>query len=220
MDAPICQQVLGQSKTRLVIPSYVSETHRLHVFKTSHHPRLTVDHNKLAIDVALSTAAAPTYFDAHDFSGGSGLVDGGIWANNPTGLLAVEAAGVLDWDMSTVRLLSLGTSHQFVAPKKKVGRLGALKDNWIFDLMFRGQDRASLGTASILMKYPHENDHLLRIDPMVDPELKGLDNLKAIDRLIGIAKTEARSHLPKIINEFFKFQKDDFKPYATTGELK
>jgi hypothetical protein len=41
------------------------------------------DFRSLVVDVALSTAAAPTYFPTHQLDCGTPLIDGGMWANNP-----------------------------------------------------------------------------------------------------------------------------------------
>lgn len=46
--------------------------------------------NHPIVDAALATAAAPTYFPAHEL-GGRALVDGGVFANNPSVAAIVEA---------------------------------------------------------------------------------------------------------------------------------
>src|SRR4051794_2714465 len=79
---------LGESTTRLLIPSMNLESGAVHVFKTAHHPRFERDYKLRAVDVALATAAAPTYFRTHRLPSGSPLVDGGLWANNPMGAAA------------------------------------------------------------------------------------------------------------------------------------
>ena len=53
---------LGDSKKRLVIPSLNLENGEVYVYKTAHHPRLERDYKEKAVEVALKTAAAPTYF--------------------------------------------------------------------------------------------------------------------------------------------------------------
>src|SRR2546423_1043044 len=70
----------------------------------------TLEHNykHKVVEVALSTAAAPSYFPAHRLSSGTPLVDGGVWANNPVGVAAVEAIGVLGWPADELRILSIG----------------------------------------------------------------------------------------------------------------
>ena len=61
---------LGHCQTRVCIPAYDADRGMMHVFKTSHHPQLTRDYQIPACDIALSTAAAPVYFDSYDLSSG------------------------------------------------------------------------------------------------------------------------------------------------------
>ncbi len=67
----------------------------VYIYKTAHHPRLRNDYKSFAVDIALATAAAPTYFPQHITEHGVGLLDGGIWANNPIDLAVVEAVTLL-----------------------------------------------------------------------------------------------------------------------------
>lgn len=85
---------LGDSQTRLLIPAFEPIRREVHVFKTAHHERFTTDWQVPAVDVALATAAAPTYFPSRTIEGGIGLLDGGLWANDPSGLGVVEAIGL------------------------------------------------------------------------------------------------------------------------------
>jgi len=62
----------------------------------------------LAVDAALATAAAPTYFHHHVTQDSVGLSDGGTWANNPTALAVVEAITMLGWPRKSLHVLSLG----------------------------------------------------------------------------------------------------------------
>src|SRR6267378_3845802 len=71
---------------RTILDFYVNEGPA--VFRQD-RPRLS------AVDAALATAAAPTYLPQHEMENYIGLIDGGVWANNPCGLAAVEAAAVL-----------------------------------------------------------------------------------------------------------------------------
>ena len=75
---------LGESAKRLVVPSFNIDTGEVHVWKTSHHPRFERDYKSLVVDVALSTAAAPTYFPTHQLACGTPLIDGGMWATIPS----------------------------------------------------------------------------------------------------------------------------------------
>lgn len=203
---------LGESATRLIIPAYNSASQRPYVFKTSHHPRLTTDYAWKVVDVAMATAAAPTYFEAHDFEGAIGLIDGGIWANNPSGMAAVEGAGMLGWDMRQARMLSLGCSEQFLTPSRRVGGLKALCGGWVTDILFRGQDRASMGTAKLLLGHPHENPCLIRVNPSLERRFRALDDASIISELQRVAIDCARHHMPQVQEFFFSAERPAFVP--------
>ncbi len=70
--------------------------------------RIQTDNRSFAVDAALATAAAPTYFRQHITQHDVGLLDGGVWANNPVAIAAVEAIGVLGWPRESLHILSLG----------------------------------------------------------------------------------------------------------------
>ena len=63
----------------------------------------------------MATAAAPTYFKRHKTADHIGLLDGGVWANNPIALAVVEAISLLGWPASSLRILSLGCVNEVYA---------------------------------------------------------------------------------------------------------
>lgn len=83
MERAFQSKRLGDSSVRLIVPAYHADKEDVYVFKTRHHPRLQLDWKESAVNVALATAAAPTYFQAHPMPSGAPLIDGGIWANKP-----------------------------------------------------------------------------------------------------------------------------------------
>ncbi|MBW8309737.1 MAG: patatin-like phospholipase family protein [Candidatus Paracaedibacteraceae bacterium] len=65
-------------------------------------------------EIARCTSAAPTYFEAHTVILGEGekaLVDGGIWANNPSPHVAAHLIKKFQAPVSQVHVLSLGTGE-------------------------------------------------------------------------------------------------------------
>ena len=66
----------------VLVPAINYTTGTLRAFKTSHHPDFYQDADKLLVDVALATSAAPTYFPNHQIEDAR-YVDGGLVANNP-----------------------------------------------------------------------------------------------------------------------------------------
>jgi hypothetical protein len=77
----------------------------VYLYKTAHHPRLETDYKQPAIDAAMATAAAPTFLKPHMTESAVELVDGGVWANNPIGVAAVEAIGMLGWPRDKLKIL-------------------------------------------------------------------------------------------------------------------
>ncbi len=208
---------LGESNNRLVVPSLNLENGEVYIYKTAHHPRFEYDYREKAVDVALATAAAPTYFPTHRSAAGTPLVDGGVWANNPTGMATVEAIGVLGWAAESLRVLSLGcTSEPLGIGKARVAAMGA--GYWVtrlVSLFTTAQSFSSLGTAYVLAGH----DAVLRVDPSVPPGRFGLDAHKEIDSLRGLGVSEARKALPKVRDMFVNDgYAERFKPHKTSSE--
>jgi hypothetical protein len=204
------ERLLGESQTRLLIPAFDSTLGTVRVFKTSHHPRLEIDYTVKAIDIAMATAAAPTYFPAHQTEAGAILVDGGVWANNPVGFAVVESVAVLGWPADQIRVLSLGCTS---VPLDVPANAGYLTHNvGIFDLLFQGQSAGSIGTAKLLIGDTAANPRLFRIDPVVAPGLFTLDDASKLRHLIGIGETAAREFLPTFRAVFLGDQKEAFVP--------
>jgi patatin-like phospholipase/acyl hydrolase len=209
LESKFGERKLGESKTRLVIPSVNLETGEVHVYKTSHHPRLQRDYKEKVVDVALATSAAPTYFPTHKSSAGIPLIDGGLWANNPAGLAVVEGIGILDWPREEIKILSIGcTSEPINIKAARSISLGL--GYWgtkIADLFMSTQSTASTGTAQLLVG--HEN--VSRFNCVVANGKFGLDVVSGIDSLAGLGNSEARKALPAI-QSFFTEKVEAFTP--------
>ncbi len=203
-------RLLGDSKTRLLIPSLNLETGEVHVFKTAHHERFVRDDKEKVVDVALATAAAPTFFPTHNLESGTPLIDGGMWANNPMSAAAVEALGVLEWPKGSVKLLGVGCTTP-VASTQDRGQRGRGKLYWatrVADTFMAGQSSSSLGAAQLLLG--HENVH--RVSPSVGAAMYKLDGVGAIKSLRGLGSTQARTEYPKVKEMFFTSKAEKFVP--------
>ena len=206
-------KLLGDSKTRLLIPSLNLETGEVHVFKTAHHSRFVRDYKEKAVDVALATAAAPTYFPTHTLSSGEPLVDGGMWANNPMGTAAVEALGVLEWPRGDIRLLGIGCTE--TPPDTANRRARGIVNYWatrLVSIFMAGQSSSSLGTAQLLLG--HDNVH--RVSPHVGGGRYKLDRANAIKSLKGLGASEARKEFPKVQSMFLS---DEGRPFVPMKEV-
>jgi len=207
LESVFGDRTLGESKTRLVVPSFDPRCRAVYVFKTAHHARLQTDWREKVVDVALATAAAPTYFPQHSLRTGTALIDGGVWANNPVGLAVVEALGVLGWPRESLRVLSIGCSE---VPTRLPENPGWLRLSPVLaDLFLMGQSHGSLGTAKLLLA---SREKLLRIQPVVPAGMYELDSVEQLEDLQGIGASLARENLPRIRDEFLQFPRSEFSP--------
>ena len=154
-------RLLGSSTLRLAIPAFDGKHGEIFVYKTPHHRDYKFDRLELMVDVALATAAAPTYFRPHHH-GGYTLVDGGIWANNPIMLALVEALTCFDLDRAQIDILSIGCgSDPYIVSKAQISLGGMWYWRDIFEAQTRLQSLAAINQARLLLGPPS----VLRLDP-------------------------------------------------------
>ena len=204
------EKKLGDSEKRLVIPCLNLENGEVHVYKTAHHSRLMRDYKERAIDVALATAAAPTYFPTHRSIAGTPLIDGGLWANNPVGISVVEAISVLNWPRDSIKVLSLGCTEPLNVNWGRRISLG--KSYWAFkllDVFMYAQSNSSLGTAKLLAGH----DNVIRIAPGLPPGRFSLDGTKELPSLTGLGDSTAREALPKLCEIFLTAPVEPFNAF-------
>ena len=202
-------KLLGESNTRLVIPAVSAYTNRVYVYKTRHHPRFENDYKVPMVDVAMATSAAPTYFPPHLCNNGQLLVDGGIWANNPLGMAAVESTMVLNWPRDQIFAVSIGCTSTPVEPDYP-GFLRAFKlARYVTDLFMTGQAHASMGTAALILG----SQNIMRINPIVPRGRFSLDSVGRSQELAARAEEEAREAIPNLRNYVFDRPAEKFEPY-------
>ncbi len=211
LDSVLGNRVLGESKKRLIIPSCNLDTGEVHIWKTAHHPRLERDYKARAVDVALATTAAPSYFPTHRSAAGTPLVDGGVWANNPMGVAMVEAIGVLGWKADNVRILGIGCTGTplDICPEGWFASGWAYWGRKLVDVFLKAQSSSSIGTAQHLIS---DRSNVVRISPEVANRF-GLDTVKEIKSLRGLGDSEARKALPQLRPLFFTDLAEEFAPY-------
>ncbi len=102
---------IDESKTCLCISCVDLNTFRGFTFRTSHNGEKTYGHIKL-LDAVLATTAAPSYLPIVEVPGVSNnLVDGCLWANNPTQMGLADALKYYvgpDKPYKKVSILSVG----------------------------------------------------------------------------------------------------------------
>ncbi len=143
----------GEAKVRLAIPTYDAINGRIFVMKTAHHQRFIFEHSAPAVDVALATSAAPTYFEASPFPSheGCSYVDGGVWANCPVMVGLLEAVCFLKVPLDEIYILSIGTTTTPFSIAEHVKSSGLRWNIGLVNLMFEGQMEAALSQAKLLI---------------------------------------------------------------------
>ena len=179
----------GESKCRLVIPTYDAIGGRLFLLKTAHHERFKYDYNALAVDVGLATSAAPTYFKAAPFPEheGASYVDGGVWANCPALTGVIEAYSFLDVPLEEIDVLSIGATTVPFNIAKNIDAGVAQWNLGLINLTLNGQVEAAVAQASLLLK-----GRLHRINAMTNEGEFTLDNAtpEKIEQLIQLGRGE------------------------------
>lgn len=99
---------LGDVTVPLIIPSVDIGSGQVHVFKSGYDKGFVRDAKVMVANAVLASCAAPTYFDPYTVEPYS-LVDGGLWANNPSMVSVIDAKRRLGVNLDDIRILSIGT---------------------------------------------------------------------------------------------------------------
>lgn len=224
---------LGHSHTRLCIPVYNAHKGAMHVFKTCHHPELIREYQMPAVDIAMSTAAAPVYFDSYEFDftfldgsqkfSYSNIVDGGIMANNPTLIGYTEAIQALDVKPEDLAILSMGTGNNLLndLPKTLSAKywLYENKPLRLYDLISSAQAdytsnlmkffQRGIGTSGEpkfiydRLQYSFSNDNEVSMDDSAAQSLEHLENIG--QEIYG-------QYATALIRTYFQDYKQPFEP--------
>ncbi len=183
---------LKDSRCRLIIPAYHAVAGASHAFRTPHHPDLTADADTEAADVALATAAAPTYFTAAKVANmvsESSYFDGGVWANSPVMAAIIEAVCFLRIPLERVDVLSVGTTEEpfTLRAQTRAGIIGFAWKKRIVDLLMNVQQESSLKLAGHLVSDPR----FLRVNTMTAPGTYSLDSPNEINELADLGNHAA-----------------------------
>lgn len=203
---------LGDSGVRLIIPAYHAES-GIHLFKTSHHPRLRMDWREPMSTIARATGAAPTYLPPLVLDEGLSLIDGGVWANNPVQIAVTEALGYIGQKQENIAAIRVSTTTE-VQKKRRYpddpGGVGLDAVPLFTEVMMRGQSQAASGGVWQLLG----SERFIEIDSKVSPSDYRLDRLSA--DLVGMAKASFRKTVSEIGDKgFLDHSAAPFTPYHT-----
>jgi patatin-like phospholipase/acyl hydrolase len=202
-------RLLGESRCRLVINSYDAVRGDVHLFKTAHHERFKMDYKVPAAEVAMATAAAPTYFPAFTGNGGLTHIDGGIWANCPATVGLIEAIAVLGRNPADVDILSIGTTTEpfHISGRRRRGGL-LFWNKGLIDMLMQAQVAGALAQAKVLT-----GRKALRINTVTRPKRFQMDDSRQIADLKALGIAEARQHEDEISQRFLDVPVDPFTPF-------
>ncbi len=165
-------KTIKDCKNYVCIPSIDVVTCQPIMFKTNNNNQLTRDDNTSLVDIAIATSAAPTFFPIHSFGNFAGLIDGGLWQNNPTLCGVIEAVSYFvgkDKEYDKINILSLGNLNSCIKSGISTKNSNSSIIKWKADLVTLPMKISSTATDQIL-KFLHREHALsiqnyLRIEP-------------------------------------------------------
>jgi hypothetical protein len=181
----VLQKVFGDRKLsydsccRLVIPTVRAIHGEAEAIVTSHSLDRTSFRDIPAVDAALASSAAPTYFDEAIWEApvaAEKFLDGGIWANNPILPALAEAVRYLNVPLDRIDVLSIGTMGNETDFTESLGKGKAGWAPTSADLFFAAQEHAAAAMAESFLGPAHH----LRINQHTPCEIK-LDDGEAIE---------------------------------------
>ena len=207
---------MGESRKRLLIPSLNLAAERVHIYKTSHHPKLVHDYKLPVVEVALATVAAPTYFPIHLSPDGLPYIDGSLWARNPLALAVTEAIGVLDWPRDDISVLSLGctSEHLNVSWQKRISLGASYWGARIGDVFMKAQSSSAIATAHALVG----SENVVRISPDNGDRHFSLDGIENMPELEALGRSEAAAHFAPLAEKFFTAPAEPFHASHTLAD--
>lgn len=205
-------RTLGSSKVRLVIPSYDVTEGRVFLFKTRHDPLFTHDVDIPAVEIAMATAAAPTFFDAVTLAQHqhAHYVDGGVWANSPALVGLTEAVHFLGHAPEDVAILSIGTTNEPWSRSAKKAGAGVI--GWgaqLIELLMASQVEGALAHAWLA-----SGKGVHRIDVTVAPKRFRLDGSRQISELLALGRSAGAKEANITAVKTYFLNDDEAEPFV------
>lgn len=197
---------LSESLTNLIIPSYELEQ-RIPFFFKSRKAKDSEDYDFKMRDVARATSAAPTYFESLKLKASPpvdyfALIDGGVYANNPSMCAYAEAMKEFGND-EEILLVSLGTGELTrrisYEESKNWGLIGWARP--LLDVVFDGVSRTVEYQLSQILNSDPDKKRFYRFQTKLETGSDNMDDASATN--IRVLKLKAED----MINS----SKDDFE---------
>ncbi len=192
------ETLLGDSKRPLVINTFHAAGGKPVCFKTRHHADFVNDHRKKAWEVAMATSAAPVFYRAFQAEDGTDYIDGGVWANCPVLVGAIEAIDRFAQPRESIEILSVGTTRSpfHLAHRARTGGAWqniSLKNRVAVNLLMEANRSAAMFMAQRLV---------------------GRASIMEIDRVIDGGGYEMDDARPEVLRDLFSLGEDDAKSYV------
>ena len=150
------ERKLRESCCRLVLPTVRAIHGEAEAIVTPHSPDRTGFYEISAVDAAVASSAAPTYFDeafVESSVATASYLDGGIWANNPVlPAIAIKAVRYLKIPLERIDVLSIGTLGNEADFTESLGKGKAGWAPTSADLFFAAQEHAAAMLADSFLK--------------------------------------------------------------------
>ena len=199
---------LGESNVRLCIPAFEGFHGEPWIYKTAHHPDYKRDKFASMVTVGMATAAAPTFFAALP-NNGYVMVDGGLWANNPTMNALVDALACYDLDRRQIQILSLGCGETTFKVNASRSLGGMIQWRKAIAAAMRAQSHNALGQANLLVG----KDQVIRLDAPESSNPIALDDYqRAREELPLMARSLVEASGHQIAKVFFEAPVSQFTP--------
>jgi patatin-like phospholipase/acyl hydrolase len=178
--------VIGDARTRLLIPTINMTKGSVQMFKTAHCPQFVIDKSRKASEVAMATSAAPFFFPLAQV-GDAFYADGGLVANAPDLCAIHEATAFLGQKQEDIYLLSIGTTTTKFSLPSSLGRsLGAF--DWIRNMRILSTFYAAQQQLVDFMVIHQLGERYIRIDENPSAE-------QCVDLGLDLATPERRNTL-------------------------
>lgn len=170
-------KTISNCKSKVCIPAIDAVNCQPIIFKTNNNGKLNRDENTKLVDIALATSAAPTYFPMYAFDNFLGLVDGGLWQNNPALFAVIEAVNYFvgeDKEFDCINILSIGNPLSALPNSIKSNSTNSSIAKLNINLVTLPMKISSIGTNQIL-RFLHKN-HALNVNKYLRIESQNVPN--------------------------------------------
>lgn len=220
LEAAVGDRTLDAATRRLIVPAVNLARGEPVVFRTPHLPGSARHRNCRAVDVALATTAAPTYFPHAEIEPGSAYCDGGLWASNPAVVAYAEAcrisaqctrAGVDPvFEPKDTSILSIGTGQRcyFIAPP---GDQAGLAFWWprILEVMGACQSQG----VDFQARHFFGESRYKRVDFRLHDKSWTSDKVSALPRLVEMGREAASRSLDELRATMLDGVRPPFTPF-------